>query len=1625
MAKGSVLACLFVVWLVVRVAFPLATFYIGALSMVAVLWAGAAAVTYRCTVAQVDSKSAQSCHGISAAVTGVEDMLTCGMCRRSRSSVRCASVAVAMCLALVVIATMLLYGPVEAGSLEFPPESGITGHAGYGSAPRNFGLAFQNVTVTSADGSLLLREAHGAFAAGQLSAIVSADATSGLALAAALRGDPIASGAAGTACGAIISFLGTTTVSLAQSGHRSESPSSSTDLNSTVLNATVTATAAAAVARSHANVIVLKPNTDTMHNGLTVSGVAWSAAVIRQPIAWPSSQVAAAAATLAAVGLSDAADTSVSSLSREQKQRLSIAVELAADPAVVFADNATAGLAPPGAASVMRALAGAAKHGGHVSVALVSAAEAAAHEGALDSVDTLLLLAAGGRTIYSGPRAQALHYFLARGWDVAAAVHLPPTRNLTGAGAVLPVPAPAASGVDATRINAASPSPASGRPCDDHDAAAAGAGRVANDSDAASLARIVAGAAAPRSGSPAAAAWLALAAAPVSVAAAFSNEDDVTVRPDSEGAALTDRLGDAVPSPHADPVRVDYTSVVVRPAAWHLERQLAAAAMAALWTAECRAAADAIAAADGNVSLLEELGLAADQEVNGHAPPVGAFCIHSARGTALLTSSVSANSRFACKDGSQREVAAAGAESEPVQPDAAPADIHDRRDGLLQRSLRNVMSCVLQFPVLLWRSIALLRWERPLWSALVAGVCGGLMWMLTSPAGSRGIVFQASILGNWLLIAAQIVSGTACAQLWQAEVAGGSSYERELQAGLSPIAHFMSKVVAGLVLGVGVQGIFLAGLASVFVAGLQLTRAAYTYRYRGDGELQRMRMNIIKRMSESKLAPRDGDDSSGFSFSANILTQLPLVLRRPYACVQFASMLLALHALAQGVTLCITYMDVESDFQPWARVWVAVSILSYTADLTPWAFVSTGNWEIDCVLSRLSDITPLWHCARAQLMIAREPEPEGLPAQHSMNLDRVSAQASLGGQGAPSSQLQLAAEGKPAERLAGRALAGAQAASGGTAATAAAASATTPSLQASAEATRLGRAAPTSTRILPAASGASLRADTTKSSGKATQAGSGIGPVIYRYFGVAAIADESYVESCPATLWPAGSREARRYERDARDAATADAAGEASLAAKLHPQCFSATPYVAQLLKLAIAAHALALWPIVATAVGVPSICFSRRLILTVGVLCACAFFSVFEPKDACKLQYASSSGNGSYSSTIEPYHEWSQVAAVLKDYFGVSNIKALAGDAANLVLQRAVVLARQHRLQEASRSVRAAAVRVGISVVATAVTMRDASAWLHVAARGHLRTLLQAARTMQTAAIEAAQRVQTAAASALAVLQRLRIGFAAFTQRVASIAAVAAGCVFNANSAQVWRLLPSLLQLLACALTCTIGGPAAFVVDGLLALGVVERVWSGRRVSWAPFLEAQADAATGAGTGSRQLFRTAAVCISLAQLVALPQLHASAPSLSQDDPLRAGFSASAVLNSSILSLLNAAFPLLPLAAARAARLLHIAAAAAVSAVVIAAPPELRLKLRRPLWWASHGAAAVTAAATLICALQQLNEVQWAAAVLSGQPFSLPASLAIGLPWLLASTWLYLVTARCADRLLAVIINTR
>jgi ABC-type multidrug transport system ATPase subunit/pSer/pThr/pTyr-binding forkhead associated (FHA) protein len=148
------------------------------------------------------------------------------------------------------------------------------------------------------------------------------------------------------------------------------------------------------------------PQDDIIHRGLPVKSALRYAAELRLPPDSSGAEIERAVQeALAQVEMTGQADQLVSSLSGGQRKRVSIAVELLAQPALFFLDEPTSGL-DPGLEKKMMALLNRLADGGRT-VILVTHATAN-----IDQAD-LVAFMAQGRLVFFGPPATARQFFQA------------------------------------------------------------------------------------------------------------------------------------------------------------------------------------------------------------------------------------------------------------------------------------------------------------------------------------------------------------------------------------------------------------------------------------------------------------------------------------------------------------------------------------------------------------------------------------------------------------------------------------------------------------------------------------------------------------------------------------------------------------------------------------------------------------------------------------------------------------------------------------------------------------------------------------------------------------------------------------------------------------------------------------------------------------------------------------------------------------------------------------------------------------------------------------------------------------------------------------------------------------
>ena len=153
------------------------------------------------------------------------------------------------------------------------------------------------------------------------------------------------------------------------------------------------------------------PQDDIMHPELTVMENIWFSAEARLPRAWSAEdRLRYVAAVIKATGLEEVKHVIVGDGSEPNgvnRKRVCLAIELAAAPSALFLDEPTTGLDAATALDLCTLLKDIAVRS-QLTIAMVI------HQPRVeiwDSLDELLLIAPGGRTVYQGPQAGAHDYF--------------------------------------------------------------------------------------------------------------------------------------------------------------------------------------------------------------------------------------------------------------------------------------------------------------------------------------------------------------------------------------------------------------------------------------------------------------------------------------------------------------------------------------------------------------------------------------------------------------------------------------------------------------------------------------------------------------------------------------------------------------------------------------------------------------------------------------------------------------------------------------------------------------------------------------------------------------------------------------------------------------------------------------------------------------------------------------------------------------------------------------------------------------------------------------------------------------------------------------------------------------
>ena len=154
------------------------------------------------------------------------------------------------------------------------------------------------------------------------------------------------------------------------------------------------------------------PQTDVLIRELSLRESVLHSALTRLPRTLSRAEAAERADdVLEALGLAHVADSlvgdeSARGVSGGERKRLNIALELVADPLVLFLDEPTTGLDSAAALGVVEALRRLARGRGITVVAVVHQPR----QEIVEAIDDLVLLGRGGRPVFLGPRALALDY---------------------------------------------------------------------------------------------------------------------------------------------------------------------------------------------------------------------------------------------------------------------------------------------------------------------------------------------------------------------------------------------------------------------------------------------------------------------------------------------------------------------------------------------------------------------------------------------------------------------------------------------------------------------------------------------------------------------------------------------------------------------------------------------------------------------------------------------------------------------------------------------------------------------------------------------------------------------------------------------------------------------------------------------------------------------------------------------------------------------------------------------------------------------------------------------------------------------------------------------------------------
>ncbi len=147
------------------------------------------------------------------------------------------------------------------------------------------------------------------------------------------------------------------------------------------------------------------PQKDIIHHELTVEEALRYVAQLRLPVDTPPKEIDEQIdKVLDKVAMSDKKQVIIKQLSGGQQKRVNIAVELIADPGIIFLDEPTSGLDPGLDGKMMFTLKELAKSGKTI-ILVTHATEN------VTNCDMVAFLAAGGRLVFYGPPAESLKFF--------------------------------------------------------------------------------------------------------------------------------------------------------------------------------------------------------------------------------------------------------------------------------------------------------------------------------------------------------------------------------------------------------------------------------------------------------------------------------------------------------------------------------------------------------------------------------------------------------------------------------------------------------------------------------------------------------------------------------------------------------------------------------------------------------------------------------------------------------------------------------------------------------------------------------------------------------------------------------------------------------------------------------------------------------------------------------------------------------------------------------------------------------------------------------------------------------------------------------------------------------------